>query len=453
MKNYSNPYQAPALEMLDGEIITGRYNNRIEQGFRALFAGTDGWYDLYRDANGNVYKSKLGAGGSSGGGDGGSGVTEDFLNDNYYNKTIIDDKFIETKNQIPVKHVNNPFGTLVLSQNVSEYYFYIDLTFADNAFPIDINYPNEANGVWYLNFIGVSSVGSGYEDGRNYAINLNNGYDNHELTIYPAKKTTIQCSILGNDYTTRQWKDVTSATKTDFESLQTKISSIPKFSTKVVSALPTTDISSSTVYLLINNNSAKENLYDEYIYVESEWELLGTQTSNVNLSDYYTKEEIDNKGYLSEIPSEYITQTELDGKGYAKASDIPTKVSELENDAQYLDSLEQPIGNIVPLDGSDYVFEANQVYKVKIDSLQEEVKFYFSTPSNDEIVNQILVYLDNTTLGDSQPFTWSYNNVSPEFINGEEPTIDKARYRILAEYNPHSENWVVGVVLDGKVLE
>lgn len=32
---------------------------------------------------------------------------------------------------------------------------------------------------------------------------------------------------------------------------------------------------------------------------------------DVDLSDYYTKEEIDNKGFITSIPSEYITEREL----------------------------------------------------------------------------------------------------------------------------------------------
>ena len=36
----------------------------------------------------------------------------------------------------------------------------------------------------------------------------------------------------------------------------------------------------------------------------------------VDLSVFYTKEEIENKGYLTDIPDEYVTETELDNKGY-----------------------------------------------------------------------------------------------------------------------------------------
>lgn len=457
MKNYSNPYQAPALEMLDGEIITSKYNGRVEQGFRALFAGTDGWYDLYRDANGNVYKSKLGAGGSSGGGGGNSGVTEDFLNDNYYNKTIIDDKFIETKNQIPVRHVNDPFDTLVLSQNVSEYYFYIDFTFADEQSPINISYPNEANGVWYLNFIGVASIGGSYEDGRNYIINLNNGYDKHELTIYPAKKTTIQCSILGNDYTTRQWKDVTSAIKTDFENLQAMISSIPKFSTEVVSDLPTTKISSSTVYLLTNNNPEKENLYSEYIYIDNKWELLGTQTSNINLSDYYTKEEIDNKNYLTKEGLEENNiglSSFVNDMGYV----LPGEISETLQNCGVLDDnynsviplIQENIQDLQthvlnPFDEEEHplTFTTNKIYKLEATDNNLELTFEDVVENEKEQLNQILIYLKLTQETAIKWLSQVY------FVGDQIPSLAQGHYRIIAEFNPFLEKWVIGVIQDG----
>lgn len=42
-------------------------------------------------------------------------------------------------------------------------------------------------------------------------------------------------------------------------------------------------------------------------------------------SEIYTKEEIDNKGYLTSIPSEYVTETELNGKNYATTSQVNAK--------------------------------------------------------------------------------------------------------------------------------
>ena len=35
-----------------------------------------------------------------------------------------------------------------------------------------------------------------------------------------------------------------------------------------------------------------------------------------DMSNYYTKAQVDAKGYLTSIPSEYITETEMNNKGY-----------------------------------------------------------------------------------------------------------------------------------------
>ena len=67
------------------------------------------------------------------------------------------------------------------------------------------------------------------------------------------------------------------------------ISVIPKFAIKPVNELPTEDISTTTVYLVLNNSGETSNLYDEYIYT-TQWEKLGTQT--VDLSDYPTTSEM-----------------------------------------------------------------------------------------------------------------------------------------------------------------
>lgn len=66
-----------------------------------------------------------------------------------------------------------------------------------------------------------------------------------------------------------------------------KVSAIPKFAIKVVEALPTTDISTTTIYLM-KSGSDQDNLYTEYIYVDSAWEMLGTQ--KLDVSNFLTKD-------------------------------------------------------------------------------------------------------------------------------------------------------------------
>lgn len=70
--------------------------------------------------------------------------------------------------------------------------------------------------------------------------------------------------------------------------INNKISAIPKFDIKVCKALPDSNISKTTVYLLKGKKEDTNNIYDEYIYVNSKWEMLGSQS--LDLSGYATTE-------------------------------------------------------------------------------------------------------------------------------------------------------------------
>lgn len=89
----------------------------------------------------------------------------------------------------------------------------------------------------------------------------------------------------------------------DKDYVDNMVSTIPQFSIEVVETLPTEDISNTVVYLLKPTAEDTDNLYDEYIYVNGTWELLGS--------------------------------ARLDLDNYAKIENIPTKVSQLENDSNF----------------------------------------------------------------------------------------------------------------------
>lgn len=109
-----------------------------------------------------------------------------------------------------------------------------------------------------------------------------------------------------------------------------EISSIPKFAIEVVNSLPTTDISTTTVYLLANSSSESQNLYDEYIYVSDKWEKLGTQT--VDLSGYVpTSRTINGKALTGNI-----TLSASDVSALPDSTMIPSKTSDLANDSGFI---------------------------------------------------------------------------------------------------------------------
>lgn len=75
------------------------------------------------------------------------------------------------------------------------------------------------------------------------------------------------------------------------DEVATLISAIPKFEIKVVTSLPTANISQTTVYL-VKDTTEGGGLYTEYIYVNGAWEELGNQS--LDLTGYVTDEELDN---------------------------------------------------------------------------------------------------------------------------------------------------------------
>ena len=92
-----------------------------------------------------------------------------------------------------------------------------------------------------------------------------------------------------------------------FKDIENSLTQIPKFKVAVVDELPTNNISLSTIYLLRNADSYSNNLFTEYIYVETvkdnpettdvneskfEWEKLGEQTLVVD--DIVTKDDLNN---------------------------------------------------------------------------------------------------------------------------------------------------------------
>lgn len=75
------------------------------------------------------------------------------------------------------------------------------------------------------------------------------------------------------------------------EEVNNLVDTIPKFAIEVVTTLPTTQISTTTIYLIKTSETETGNLYTEYIYVNGNWEILGIQ--KLDLTNYYTKQEVD----------------------------------------------------------------------------------------------------------------------------------------------------------------
>lgn len=71
-----------------------------------------------------------------------------------------------------------------------------------------------------------------------------------------------------------------------------KIEAITSINMQVVAELPESG-ETNTIYLIPSTNSGDTNVKDEYIWVEDNWEIIGS--TSVDLSNYYNKSEVDTK--------------------------------------------------------------------------------------------------------------------------------------------------------------
>lgn len=98
-------------------------------------------------------------------------------------------------------------------------------------------------------------------------------------------------------------------TKNEVNSL---IGAITTLDIRVVQTLPDHDISTTTIYLVPSASAQTENVYDEYIYVNNAWEMIGTTA--VDLSNYYTKSEVYNKTEINSMLIMDISNTIFGGE-------------------------------------------------------------------------------------------------------------------------------------------
>ena len=105
------------------------------------------------------------------------------------------------------------------------------------------------------------------------------------------------------------------------------IASLPKFEIKVVTKLPTTG-EYMKLYLIKASKGQSGDAYDEYIWIDSlkKFEWLGT--TRIDLTNYYTKGEVDAKKYVSEDSLGSAIESALNGitDGFVKEEDMDVLV-------------------------------------------------------------------------------------------------------------------------------
>lgn len=113
-----------------------------------------------------------------------------------------------------------------------------------------------------------------------------------------------------------------------FRNIENTLTQIPKFKVAVVDELPTDEISLSTIYLVRNTNVSDNNLFTEYIYVETVKD--NPETTDVDESRYSWEK----LGEQTLVIEDIVTQNQLNNaintalSEYSKTADIRTMISE-----------------------------------------------------------------------------------------------------------------------------
>lgn len=138
-------------------------------------------------------------------------------------------------------------------------------------------------------------------------------------------------------------KEVTAA-------INTAVGKITSFEYKIVDSLPAvSDGKKGVIYLVSHSGGTTQNIYDEYIFLPAE----GSTAARY----------------------EKIGTTDIDLTPYAKKTEIPTKVSQLENDNGYINA--QTSGTHV----------ANAIKKLDYTDTAEEGKYVSSVSETDGVIS------------------------------------------------------------------
>ena len=117
-------------------------------------------------------------------------------------------------------------------------------------------------------------------------------------------------------------------TKTEVNTLIGQISTV---SIQVVQTLPQT--AQTNVIYFVPKDGSTGDIYNEYIYVSNNWELIGS--TQVDLTGYATETWVNTQisGFLTQTQIQTLINNAL--VGYAQSSDIPTNLSQLNADSTH----------------------------------------------------------------------------------------------------------------------
>lgn len=120
--------------------------------------------------------------------------------------------------------------------------------------------------------------------------------------------------------------DVTNGNGVSLDGLMALIGTTGQLRT-IVTELPTEDISTETIYMVLKESGSENDIYNEYINVDGTvdgWEFIGS--SAVDLTDYYTKEQVDEllAGYVASETGKGLSSEDYTTEDQALVESIRT---------------------------------------------------------------------------------------------------------------------------------
>lgn len=121
-------------------------------------------------------------------------------------------------------------------------------------------------------------------------------------TTYNLKDAAVPAWAKAENKPTYTAAEVGATTTSDVNALiASAIGNINQLKITTVTDLPTTDIDSYTIYLKTKSSSNNDNIYDEYIYINNNWELIGNTA--VDLTGYLQTTDISDWAKSSTKPT------------------------------------------------------------------------------------------------------------------------------------------------------
>lgn len=275
-------------------------------------------------------------------------------------------------------------------------------------------------------------------------------YDNEGICLFSTKAEDLE--INGTTYTYEQLLDG--------EGISDLFSPTGSLSYKIVDELPQTG-TNGVIYLVPKG----ENSYTEYLWIEDEerYEMLG-DVGDIDLTDYYTKTETDEKLVLKANASDVYTKTEADNKFLTEHQSLAnyyTKdevYNKTESDAKYATQVVVNEEIAARIQGDADINTAlgtkadkSDTYtKTQIDdalTLKQDASTAFSGDYND-LTNKpdLSVYAESANLA-TVATSGSYDDLSDKPVIPESVTVDAA----LSDTSENPvQNKVVKTAIDTK---